>query len=131
MPLFPYHTDSLLDMITFLDLINHGNGIVRIADDALSLAVKRQLLTAEDVPAAAFAVSLEVSGRTDIGSLHILSLTKLGEGLRHGRCQRLERIREIGTVRKLCAMLGIDIKAARAANNEKTGIRAGKDVAKV
>lgn len=83
MPLCSYHADSLLDMIAFLDLIDHGDGIVRIADDALTFAVKRQFLSAEDVLAAAPAICLEISGRADICPLYILTVTKLGESLRH------------------------------------------------
>ena len=42
---FPDHTNALLDMITFFDFIDHGDGIVRIADDALTTLVQGQFLT--------------------------------------------------------------------------------------
>ncbi len=120
--LFPDYTDTLLNMISFFDLVNHSNSIISIADDTFISAVKYKLFTAEDILTASLAVGLEISCGADISPLNILTLTKLTESLRHSCCQRLECIREIRTVSHACGMLRVYIKAARTADNQKTGI---------
>ena len=59
------------DMPAFYNLIHHGNGIIRIADDTLALFIQRQLLPAKNIFAAALAFRLEIPGRAYISPLHV------------------------------------------------------------
>ena len=59
--LFSNHADTLTDVIAFFDLVNHSNSIICIANNTLALSVEGELLSCENVLAAALTVSLKIS----------------------------------------------------------------------
>ena len=55
-----YHTDPLLNMIALFNLVDHGDCVIRIADDALAFRVENQFFAAENVFAGALAFRLKI-----------------------------------------------------------------------
>ena len=96
-----HNADALLDVISVLDLIDHGNGIVCIGDNGLS---------------------------ADGSPLHIVSLPELSEGLCHCRSKGLEGIREVLSPGDGCRVCGIDIERTCAAHDKKPDARAGEEM---
>ena len=123
--------DALLDVVALLDFIDHANRIVGVADDALALAVQRELFAAEDVLARALAVSLEVTSWADVLPTDILALSELGELLDLRSGERLELLWEIRRVDDLHRMLGVHIERACAADDDEARLRAREDVAEM
>ena len=73
--LLSYHADTLTDVSAFFNLVHHSNSVICIADNALALSVEGQLLSCENVLAAALTVSLKISGRADVCPFYVISLT--------------------------------------------------------
>ena len=115
--LFSYDTDALLNMIAFFDLINHSDGIVRIADDAFAAAVQRQFFSGKDIFSGAFTISLEISGRADERPLYIISFTQFRQFLALRLCQRQEHGRKVRPVTDNRRMFRIYIQAACSADD--------------
>lgn len=65
MLLFTYYADALLNVASIYSLIDHCDGVVGIADHALTLGIECQFLAAEDVLAGARTVCPEITGRAD------------------------------------------------------------------
>ena len=118
-------------MLARLDLVDHGDGVVGITDDRLSIGAERQLFAAEDVTAGALAVCLEVARGRDVGPLDVIARTQFFERLGHGRRQRLEGVGEIRRVGDGNGVLGVDVERARAAYDKQARIGSGEAVAKV
>ena len=72
MLLFAYYADALLNVASIYSLIDHCDGVVGVADHALTLGIECQFLAAEDVLAGARTVCPEITGRADISPLDIL-----------------------------------------------------------
>lgn len=115
-------------MVAAHGLVDHGDGVVGVADGALAAVVHRELLAAQDVAAGAGAVGLEVSGRAEVGPAHVGALAQLVEGLGHGVCQRLVCIGEVGAVGEAGGVLGVGVEAAGTADYEQAGLSAARDV---
>ena len=60
-----HNADALLDVISVLDLIDHGNGIVCIGDNGLSAVIEDKLLAALQVLPGPLSVRLEIPGGAD------------------------------------------------------------------
>ena len=116
--------NALLDMAAVLDFIDHRDGIIRIADDALALAVQRELLTSEDVLARALAVRLEIASRADVRPVHVVAFAELRERFAHRRRKRQELRREVRRILDLRRMRAVEIERACAADNQEAGLGA-------
>ena len=62
MLLFAYYADALLNVASIYSLIDHCDGVVGIADHALTLGIECQFLAAEDVLAGAPAARKSLAG---------------------------------------------------------------------
>lgn len=100
-----HNADALLDVISVLDLIDHGNGIVCIGDNGLSAVIEDKLLAALQVLPGPLSVRLEIPGGAYGSPLHIVSLPELSEGLCHCRSKGLEGIREVLSLGDGCPMM--------------------------
>ena len=123
-----HNADALLDVISVLDLIDHGNGIVCIGDNGLSAVIEDKLLAALQVLPGLLSVRLEIPGGADGSPLHIVSLPELSEGLCHCRSKGLEGIREVLSPGDGCRVCGIDIERTCAAHDKKPDARAGEEM---
>ena len=124
----PHNADALPDVVALFDLIHHGDGIVRIADDALAALVESQLLTGQNVLAATLTVSLEVTCGADERPLHVVALTQLIQSLTLCPCQRLEDVRKVRAIHDLHGVFGVHIQATSAADHYQASIAAGQNV---
>ena len=59
------HADTLTNVASLDNFVHHGNGIVRIADDALSPVIQSKFLSAEQIAACSFSVRLKIARRAD------------------------------------------------------------------
>lgn len=125
------YADPLPDVVPLHRLVYKGDGIVRIADNALPFGVEGQLLAAEDVSPRPGALGPEVSGRADIGPAHILTFTQLSQRLGHCSSKGLEGVRKVRPIGDTGGMLPVDIEASGAADHQQPGLCAGKDVAQM
>ena len=129
--LLAHDADALLDVVARLDLVDHGDGVVGVADDRLAGLFERQLLAAQEVGAGALALGLEVARGRDVGPLHVVAAAQLAEGLGHGGGKRLEGVREVRRVGNRHGVLGVHVQRARAAHDEQAHVRPSEAVAQV
>ncbi|MFR0734124.1 MAG: hypothetical protein ACLSHU_07980 [Oscillospiraceae bacterium] len=123
--------DALLNVASIYSLIDHCDGVVGIADHALTLGIECQFLAAEDVLAGARTVCPEITGRADISPLDIPARTKLAQSLCHCCGEGLEDVWEVRAVSHANSVFRIYIQTASAASYNQSSIRAGEDVAQV
>ncbi|SDP73495.1 hypothetical protein SAMN05216366_1455 [Selenomonas ruminantium] len=125
------HANAFVDMASLGGFVNHGDGVVGVADYAFPGRVQGQFLAAKDIFASTLALGLEIASGTDIRPLHIFAFTQFAKSLGHSSGKGLEHIREIGGIGNTDGMFFVHIQASGTANYQKAGVRAAQNVAKV
>lgn len=112
-------------MVAFHGFVDHGNGIIRIADHALAGGIQGQLLTAERVSSGSCAVRLEVGCGADVCPFDITAQTERVKQILMCSCKGLKSIREIGAVCYGERMLRVDEQASGSADDQQYALYCG------
>ena len=129
--LLAFSADALLKVIARLDLVDHGDGIVGIADDRFTSIGQGQLFASQDVRPGALAQCPEVSGGANVGPFDVAAFAKLAQCLGHGGCERLKGVGEVRSVGDGQGVLGADIERTCTAYDEQANIGAEEAVAEI
>ena len=118
-------------MIAALDLIDHRDRVVGVADNALALSVELELLACEDVFAGAFTVRLKVTGGADVSPVDVVVFSELIEGDLMRLDDGHRRLGEGGHVENGLGMLCVHKQTACAAYDHQTGVFAFQQIGEV
>lgn len=129
--LLAFSADALLKVIARLDLVDHGDGIVGIADDRFTSIGQGQLFASQDVRPGTLALCPKVSGGANVGPFDVAAFAKLAQCLGHGGCERLKGVGEVRSVGDGQGVLGADIERTCIAYDEQANIGAGEAVAEI
>lgn len=116
--------EDAVDVAAILNRINHADGVVRVADDVLALAVQREFFARKDVLACALDIGLEVAGWADVGPIDIRDLAERVERLAHHRRERQVLRREVRRAFDLHRVRLVEVERASAAKRIEDGIKA-------
>lgn len=129
--LLAFSADALLKVIARLDLVDHGDGIVGIADDRFTSIGQGQLFASQDVRPGTLVLCPEVSGGANVGPFDVAAFAKLAQCLGHGGCERLKGVGEVRSVGDGQGVLGADIERTCTAYDEQANNGAGEAVAEM
>lgn len=93
--LFANHADAFLDEVATRGFVHHGDGIVSVADQALTFIVHEEFFATQEVGTRTRTASHEFSGWAHIGPLHVFAFAQKIQAFSHGASDGLISIREV------------------------------------